>query len=190
MSANCTPPQIDRSGDSSWSRKFSSVFWSSVVTSWTSLNSLVDVDVDLVELEVGEVESFKTLSRRASSVFLRVPDPRRFLRLNWLRMILGETPHPQIPSCKQNSVSVCAIGPDHRSSHYAATEPLRRLWTPLHSEITEIPCRWSPDYTDPRNSSANFDESTDRLELVEFVVEVEGVLEVALRRARAFVLMT
>ena len=36
----------------------------------------------------------------------------------------------------------------------------------------------------------DLDESTDRLELVEFVVEVEGVLEVALRRARAFVLIT
>ena len=105
-------------------------------------------------------------------------------------MIVEEIPHPQIPSCKQRSFSVCAIGPDHRSTHRAVSETLRRFWTPLHSEITELPCRWSPDYTDPRNSSANFDESTDRLELVEFVVEVEGVLEVALRRARAFVLIT
>ena len=36
----------------------------------------------------------------------------------------------------------------------------------------------------------DLDESTDRLELVGFVVEVEVVLEVALRRAREFVLIT
>ena len=42
---------------------------------FASSDSLVELEVDLVELEVGVVESFKILSRRASSVFLRVPDP-------------------------------------------------------------------------------------------------------------------
>ena len=62
---------------------------------------------------------------------------RRFLCLKWVETILEEAPYPQIPSFKQGLVSVCAIGPEHRSQHYVATELLRRLSTLYLSEILQ-----------------------------------------------------